>query len=71
MISLTQEAFGPSKPLFQFDDPIQYSNVDNIDLGATAELYESIPTKFHQYLLTVSSSVADEVSILINSTQVL
>lgn len=70
MISLTQEAFGPSKPLFQFDDPIQYSNVDNIDLGATAELYESIPTKFHQYLLTVSS-VADEVSILINSTQVL
>ena len=62
-ISLTNEAFGSSKPLFQFDDPIRYSNVDNIDLGATAELYASIPTKFHQYLSTVNS-VADEVRIL-------
>lgn len=62
-ISLTHEAFGSSKPSFRFDDPIRYSNVDNIDLGATAELYASIPAKFHQYLSTVSS-VADEVSIL-------
>ena len=62
-ISLTHEAFGSSKPSFRFDDPLRYSNVDNIDLGATAELYESIPTKFHQFLSTVSS-VADEVSIL-------
>jgi hypothetical protein len=62
-ISLTNEAFGLEKPSFQFDDPIRYSNVDNIDLGATAELYASIPPKFHDYLSTVSS-VADEVSIL-------
>jgi hypothetical protein len=62
-ISLSHEAFGFSKPSFQFDDPIRYSNVDNIDLGATAELYASIPTKFHEYLSTVSS-VADEVSML-------
>jgi hypothetical protein len=62
-ISLTNDAFGPSKPSFQFDNPIRYSNVDNMDLGATAELYASVPTKFHQYLPTVAS-VADEVSIL-------
>jgi hypothetical protein len=62
-ISLTHEAFGSSKPWFQFDDPIRYANIDNIDLGATAELYASIPAKFHEYLSTVSS-VADEVSIL-------
>jgi hypothetical protein len=62
-ISLTHEAFGSSKPLFHFDDPIRYSNIDNIDLGATAELYASIPTKFHEYLSTVNS-VAEEVSIL-------
>lgn len=62
-ISLTQEAFESSKPLFRFNDPIQYSNINNIDLGATAELYASIPTKFHQYISTVSS-VANEVSIL-------
>jgi hypothetical protein len=69
-ISLTHEAFGSDKPSFRFDDPIRYSNVDNIDLGATAELYASIPTKFHQYLSTVSS-VADEVSILRVRTQAL
>ena len=62
-ISLTHEAFGCDRPSFQSDDPIQYSNVDNIDLGATAKLYASIPTKFHQYLSTISS-VSDEVSIL-------
>jgi hypothetical protein len=60
-ISLAHEAFRSSKPLFQFDDPIRYSNVDNMELGATAELYASIPSKFHQYLSTVST-VADEVS---------
>jgi hypothetical protein len=64
-ISLTHEAFksADSKPSFRFDDPIRYSNVDNIDLGATAELYASIPTKFHEYLSTIPS-VADEVSLL-------
>ena len=62
-ITLSSEAFGSGKPSFQFDDPIRYSNVDNIDLGATAELYASIPGKFHQYLSSVSS-VADEVSVL-------
>ena len=66
-ISLTHEAFAngseSGKPPFEFDDPIRYSNVDNIDLGATAELYASIPTKFHEYISTVSS-VAEEVSIL-------
>jgi hypothetical protein len=60
------EAFKSRKPLFRFDDPIRYSNVDNIDLGATAELYASIPAKFHQYLSTVSS-VADEVSIILGT----
>jgi hypothetical protein len=65
-ISLAHEAFKSSKPLFRFDDPIRYSNVDNIDLGATAELYASIPAKFHQYLSTVSS-VADEVSIILGT----
>jgi hypothetical protein len=69
-ISLSPEAFQPSKPSFRFDDPIRYSNVDNIDLGATAELYASIPAKFHQYLSTVSS-VADEVSILRTLNQAL
>jgi hypothetical protein len=69
-ISLSPEAFGVSKPSFRFDDPIRYDNVDNIDLGATAELYASIPAKFHQYLSTVSS-VADEVSILMTLNQAL
>ena len=69
-ISLTHDAFGSSKPSFSFDDPVRYSNVDNIDLGATAELYASIPSKFHQYLSTVTS-VADEVSILIDRTRAL
>ena len=62
-ISLSTEAFRSEKPSFRFDDPIRYSNVDNIDLGTTAELYASIPGKFHQYLSSVSS-VADEVSVL-------
>ncbi|KAF8812140.1 hypothetical protein BYT27DRAFT_7207977 [Phlegmacium glaucopus] len=42
-VFLTHDAFGSN----------------NIELGPTAELYASIPAKFHQYLSTISS-VADE-----------
>jgi hypothetical protein len=42
-------------PNFKSDDIIRYKNPDNQSLGKTAELYETVPEKYH-FLMSVAQS---------------
>lgn len=49
-IENTSFTFAP--PGFAANDPIRYENPENQALGATAELYEFIPEKFHRLVFS-------------------
>lgn len=51
-------------PDFKSDDPIHYSNPDYQVLGKTAELYESVPEKYHYFMSVAQSTKSDSDSFI-------
>lgn len=49
------ELLSVAPPDFKSDDIVRYRNPDNQSLGKTAELYETVPRKYH-FLMSVAQS---------------
>ena len=59
--------FRRSKPLFNFNNGEQYLTDDNMALGTSAELYECVPERLHEYMKSHSNFGAKVSSYSIKS----